>query len=188
MKNVFATLLAAGLAAMSLSASAASVFNFTGGLSNLGQDETYTSNGITLTVSSELPANIWRYNPGIGLRSHAFDTPRLDGYQVVEALHFDFDQDGIIEAIAFGDWDDEDNATFAGLSFSGYVGNNSFINSLNELVMDADGFDIGAALGTSTDRNDFRIRSITVSAVPIPAAAWLFGSALLGVLGVRRGP
>jgi len=30
------------------------------------------------------------------------------------------------------------------------------------------------------------IRVITASAVPIPAAIWLFGSALLGFVGMRR--
>lgn len=36
------------------------------------------------------------------------------------------------------------------------------------------------------DRSDFRYASFTVSEVPVPAAAWLFGSGLLGLIGVAR--
>lgn len=34
--------------------------------------------------------------------------------------------------------------------------------------------------------NDYALAAITVSAVPIPAAAWLFGTALLGLVGFSR--
>jgi PKD repeat protein len=33
---------------------------------------------------------------------------------------------------------------------------------------------------------DFDTIAITVSAVPVPAAVWLFGSGLLGVIGIAR--
>ena len=32
----------------------------------------------------------------------------------------------------------------------------------------------------------FKIRSLTATLVPVPAAAWLLGSALLGLIGLRR--
>ena len=35
-------------------------------------------------------------------------------------------------------------------------------------------------------REDFRYASFTVSAVPVPAAVWLFGSGLLGLVGIAR--
>ena len=39
----------------------------------------------------------------------------------------------------------------------------------------------------STDANkEFYISTMTVSAVPIPAAIWLFGSVMLGFVGIRR--
>jgi hypothetical protein len=43
---------------------------------------------------------------------------------------------------------------------------------------DAAGTEIGAVFAT--------VNSVTVSAVPVPAAAWLFGSGLLGLLGIAR--
>lgn len=36
------------------------------------------------------------------------------------------------------------------------------------------------------DYFDFRVDTLTISAVPIPAAVWLFGSAILGLLGLKR--
>lgn len=43
---------------------------------------------------------------------------------------------------------------------------------------DAAGTEIGSVFAT--------VNSVTVSAVPVPAAAWLFGSGLLGLLGIAR--
>jgi len=45
----------------------------------------------------------------------------------------------------------------------------------------ADAYGVGAASGTADFTVDFR-----VSTVPIPAAAWLFGSGLLGLVGIAR--
>ncbi len=39
---------------------------------------------------------------------------------------------------------------------------------------------------TEVASKEFYIGSMTVSAVPIPAAVWLFGSALMGLVGVSR--
>lgn len=44
---------------------------------------------------------------------------------------------------------------------------------------------ISANLG-SLDTIDFLVDRVTVSAVPVPAAVWLFGSGLLGLIGVVR--
>jgi hypothetical protein len=59
----------------------------------------------------------------------------------------------------------------------------------------ANGGNIGNALlfaarakpGTQGDNDHFKIDSLTVTTVvPVPAAAWLFGSGLLGLVGVAR--
>ncbi|MES2546481.1 MAG: VPLPA-CTERM sorting domain-containing protein, partial [Pseudomonadota bacterium] len=39
---------------------------------------------------------------------------------------------------------------------------------------------------TFTGAEDAIISARNVSAVPVPAAAWLFGSAMLGLAGLRR--
>jgi hypothetical protein len=44
-------------------------------------------------------------------------------------------------------------------------------------------FDDGS---TDQDYDDMLIRVSSISAIPLPAAAWLFGSGLLGLFGLRR--
>jgi hypothetical protein len=50
------------------------------------------------------------------------------------------------------------------------------------------GQSLSRVLGIDTDNNfsDFSVSSPTPGVVPIPAAAWLFGSGLIGLVGVRR--
>lgn len=45
---------------------------------------------------------------------------------------------------------------------------------------------IADACGGCSNKDYFKIESVTVQTVPIPAAFWLFGTALLGMLGVGR--
>ena len=46
---------------------------------------------------------------------------------------------------------------------------------------------IGTAWGSSFQNTQYsEVFNVTVSAVPVPAAAWLFGSGLLGLVGVAR--
>jgi hypothetical protein len=56
-------------------------------------------------------------------------------------------------------------------------------------------FDLTALVGdvaisrftlTSPGSDSFRVSSLSYSVVPIPAAAWLFGSGLLGLIGISR--
>ena len=64
-----------------------------------------------------------------------------------------------------------------------------------ECIRQAGDSNVAAAVDNSTflsitqedfDRNDIRYASFAVSAVPVPAAVWLFGSGLLGLVGVAR--
>jgi hypothetical protein len=40
--------------------------------------------------------------------------------------------------------------------------------------------------GSGADNDSFKIASLTTTVVPVPAAVWLFGSGLLGLVGVAR--
>lgn len=73
------------------------------------------------------------------------------------------------------------------------------LRSLNDIYTDASvptdyqisSFDSLASINAASFSEGFRfedgeITSISPSAVPIPAAAWLFGSALMGLMGVAR--
>jgi len=68
--------------------------------------------------------------------------------------------------------DDTNTSTIGDLAFSlGYIGHS------------ADG---GTGARVVTASTDFDFDGSTVSAVPVPAAAWLFGSALAGLTVIRR--
>jgi hypothetical protein len=45
---------------------------------------------------------------------------------------------------------------------------------------------MSGSLYSSVETQSGGYDNIVVSAVPIPAAAWLFGSALAGLMGLRR--
>ncbi|ARN75742.1 VPLPA-CTERM sorting domain-containing protein [Oceanicoccus sagamiensis] len=51
----------------------------------------------------------------------------------------------------------------------------------NGSIIYSDTYDPNDGLGSRTDAFTY-----TVSSVPVPAAAWLFGSAILGLVGVKR--
>jgi len=92
---------------------------------------------------------------------------------------------GEINGIAFGN--------FGGLAASGptLVGSLSFtgINLGTSSLAMADN-DLPAGAWFSTDGSPIVMTydgsSVTVSAIPVPAAVWLFGSGLLGLIGVTR--
>ena len=65
------------------------------------------------------------------------------------------------------------------------------LGDLNNSQSSHNGFWIQLGFGSEFDRNvsntsEYLSAALTVSAVPIPAAAWLFGSALIGLLGFGK--
>ena len=78
-----------------------------------------------------------------------------------------------------------------GVGANGKNGRNGFASWLFWSVVgcvDANGNDGCAPLGLTTASNnvgDINI-NLTPSPVPVPAAVWLFGSAMLALLGLRR--
>jgi len=61
-------------------------------------------------------------------------------------------------------------------------------NILNPSLYDNSSFgiQIGIGEGTTTSGLGFSIDSVNVSTVPVPAAVWLFGSGLLGLIGFSK--
>jgi hypothetical protein len=47
-------------------------------------------------------------------------------------------------------------------------------------------FTFGITYAGGTDNNDIVLNLVSVSAVPVPSAVWLFGSGILGVIGIAR--
>ena len=70
----------------------------------------------------------------------------------------------------------------------------SLFDPLSLALVDLSGFNfvgktfefISLASTKPSSKEEFYINSMTVSTVPVPAAAWLFGSALLGFFGFKR--
>lgn len=76
-------------------------------------------------------------------------------------------------------FDGTGSVTGGALSFSTF--SVTFGVPLGDVILDQDGgvFSLMGALGNASGTGGF-------SVVPVPAAVWLFGSALLGLFGVRR--
>jgi len=83
-----------------------------------------------------------------------------------------------------------DGGTSASVNATGSSGDGGYAK-LNFLALVGAGqnieFSASFLSGLRDDRdNDYALAAITVSAIPIPAAAWLFGTALLGFIGFSR--
>ena len=155
---------------------------------------TLLSGGTGVFVASET-------SKSIGVTSGS-ETGNLDGGDNAadpdEGLLFAFNKQVILDFIDFDSFSvsggDDFNLTVDGVLV--LFGINS--SSVSPLIMAAapgsptDEFRFNNIIGTNflfwaDDVNDsFRIDTIEVSAVPVPAAAWLFGSALIGLFGFSR--
>lgn len=64
----------------------------------------------------------------------------------------------------------------------------SLSNILNPALFDSSSFgiQISTSPGVTTSGLNFSVDSVSVSAVPVPTAAWLFGSGLIGIIGLAR--
>jgi hypothetical protein len=95
-----------------------------------------------------------------------------DGYVLKTQVGFGIIPDNLFEVVLFDDTDWHVATKIA------QVGANSF-----EFLFQPD---FGARVaGTGTEAG-MLIADVQVAAVPIPAAAWLFGSSLLGLMGMAR--
>ena len=71
---------------------------------------------------------------------------------------------------------------------NGLIYNFSSLNSASFLAIGTSprSGDLGPFLSISTGVSQFYINEIGFSAVPVPAATWLFGSGLIGLIGIAR--
>lgn len=163
----------------------AASFSFTGlgGVSSSGYSA--TSGGITVTVTTP-GANDLSYKrsgllSGGGLGSSgSFLDPKYIGYG--ESLQVSFSDSVTIGSLKLNDWGLLDNGKV--ISDSGTVklcslcGGNFDLSSLGSISS----FTLKGGLGAS-----FYLSGLTVepaTAVPVPAAAWLFVSGLVGLVGL----
>jgi len=140
----------------------------------------------------------------LGVLSNLFggDGTNLDGGNganaddLDEGLLFSFDRLVSLDYINFDSFSGSDdfNLTVDGISILVDFNATDTASSLlvSEVLGQTDEFNFNNIVGTEflfwADGNSdsFRIDTLEVSAVPIPAAAWLFGSAILGLVGFSR--
>lgn len=188
--------LVVGVAAMGLAFSqlaSATSFDFTGyGSSNNSSSiNVLSADGtITATVTSASGGNVGAYDiDGFGVKDGFFNLP---GLQNGEILRVDFSETVDIGTLTMRQWEGPDEAILVGYGTGG---------SLN-LSADSCGLCSAETFGVNLTGIDYLTiqgnSGLTVtllaglgdveltSAVPVPAAAWLFGSALIGLAGLGR--
>ncbi len=198
--------LLAGVAAVSLSgvASAAS-FDFTGedrladGKYNAAN---FFDNGVSLTVSpTGNTTKVVGYWEGLGGFSNGVDLGTFDDCcgvlnQDKDQLVFSFGQKVTLGGISFRQWengfDKVDLVTNTGqtinLRTSNYTGDGVLIDYFTFATpLTLQSFTLKAIGGGGTTTYIHGLQNVNlVSEVPVPAAAWLMGSALLGLASVAR--
>ncbi len=121
-----------------------------------------------------------------GSSSNSCDPRSDDNVTEGEYLEFTFDQDVVVENLWFnnnhdGGFGDGDMVTIDGMNFDvsrGYAGGANGIGSFS-LATDQ-------VLRIAYNNEEFYVSGMAVSAVPVPAAIWLFGTALAGFVGLGR--
>jgi len=108
-----------------------------------------------------------------------------------EVLRLDFSDEVLITSIAFldghhgTDFKGNFDVAIDGGVFTSYALVDFFISGLQgQSFLFANNNNQG--LGTRAYKEQFYISALSASAVPVPAAVWLFGSALMGLFGVSR--
>jgi hypothetical protein len=170
-----------------------------------GNEIDFTTSGITLNAhdgsDDGVPGTkLYRGVNGLGVANVVAGIPEnvTSSFQINggDVLTLSFNADVTITDIEFGKIHSSDSVDINGLGapimFSDATapatgpGVGGIFSSLSDpagwMLAANSTFTIGANSGA------FFVKSITVesSAVPIPAAAWLFGSALAGIVGLRR--
>ena len=107
---------------------------------------------------------------------------------VTEHLEFVFDEDVVIDDIWVnnnhdGGFDATDLITVNGMDITAVTG---LAGDANGLLASGIYLASGSVLKIAYKNEEFYVSGISVSAVPVPAAVWLFGTALIGFVGYGR--
>jgi hypothetical protein len=171
------------------SLTSAATFNFTGLGSVPGSGYSNTVDGITVTITAP-GENLGYLNAdGIGVKRNCCD---LSGLQNNEDLLVSFSEEVTIGSLTFRQWEGPDRVQLNS------AGGNLDLNDDTSAFGSSESFDLSALTGITSftlEGNSFATVTLlaslgnvqaSASAVPVPAAAWLFGSALIGLVGVGR--
>jgi hypothetical protein len=190
---VMLMLLLAGVAA------AAPIDFRTAAFSGANYQTSFTAGGVTLTV---LPAGArlyWDSTDGLGVR-YSYETDEIEGS---ERLRVSFATPMHLTSVLLTDLFYENgyretgsyqvNGTGSWVSFQADLGQTPG-SSNGELTLQFDPsntvtsitFRAPGYLPTLNQRHEFSVAKIETSAVPLPAAAWLLGTGLVGLVTMRR--
>jgi hypothetical protein len=123
-------------------------------------------------------------NPGSGANRCAPSSD--DNVTIGEFLEFTFDQDVVVENLWFnnnhdGGFGAGDMVTIDGMAFDVSTGYADGVNGIGSFSLLTD-----QVLRIAYNNEEFYVSGMAVSAVPVPAAIWLFGTALVGFIGLGR--
>lgn len=141
---------------------------------------------VTVTVSTA-SGNIGAYNlDGFGVKDGFLNLP---GLQNGETLNFAFSETVDIGTIHMRQWEGPDRVILVsyGDGSSVVLDDDSAAFNTNEyFAVNLTGIDSLTITGQASVSLVAGFQNVTLSAVPVPAAAWLFGSALVGLGGMAR--
>lgn len=196
---------AAAAAIFTGGAASAATFNLTSGYTAVPGGYQYTVDGITLTItaggfadnatgnvtSGQGGARPYIYSPGVGISYNGDNSHTIDGSGQNDVLILTFSENVVIDSITFGYFDSNDDFDF----FYDSDTNGTLNRVLNNVDIPNSGVALlaslftqsGAWFGIGADGNDdsFKLKSVSVSVVPLPAAAPFF-IAGAGALGFFR--
>ena len=203
-KQLLGVVAAFGLAFFASQASAAT-FDFTGVNELDSSSKSFSAGGINLTVTAGTfgtasnPSNI-NFNTRLvdldpdGLGADGpLDGDQVDGGGGNDVLVFTFDTTVTIDSIVFGNVDSNDDFSFGsvdGASYTRFVNFQDVVSPIaaSSFLTLAERTGTAFGIGAIGPFDNFTIKGLTVTAVPLPAALPLFMGALslLGFLGWRR--
>lgn len=158
--------------------------------------------GVYLRADTSGPGGSLGVRSFVSLSGGSSDGTNLDGgdgtnpNDLDEGLLFSFDRLVSLDYINFDSFSnssgDDFNLTVDGVSVLVDFNANDSDSRVSNVSGQFDEYRFNSIVGSEflfwADGNSdsFRIDTLEVSAVPVPAAAWLFGSALLGMFGFSR--
>ncbi len=155
-----------------------------------------SSSALTSTANQ---AYLGRFTQGLGVTNSSDETTQhyVDNSGRFDFVRFDFSEQVKVEKITLSIWSGDGDMTLGyGGSNNGSIFNHFYTTQTgDDLTIDFgstpadETWRIFASLlnnqdGKTAKIDGFKIKSMEVSTVPLPAAVWLFGSALLGMVGI----
>lgn len=127
--------------------------------------------GLSMAAASAAPVDT--------LVNHGPELETVLGTFAKQGMSYDFNYEGGLVSFVYYDANPHEPPT----KFSLYKGSTLIFEKIGLLVGDVFSYSLGAGTYTLTVRPNAKADDILISAVPLPGAAILFGSALLGFFG-----